>query len=107
MKIRLAKKIMACDFRKVVKRNLPWDKELKELDILIKKSHYWYLRHYAYRPLKRIKERRKEGWGKDLFRDHRIAKAISLTKKIAYEKESIGPYRQQGMVRYDSIGRKE
>lgn len=52
MKIRLAKKIMACDFRKVVKRNLPWDKELKELDILCKKSHYWYLRHYAYRPLK-------------------------------------------------------
>lgn len=80
MKIRLAKKIMACDFRKVVKRNLPWDKELKELDILSKKSHYWYLRHYAYRPLKRIKERRKKGWGKDLFRDHRIAKAISLTK---------------------------
>lgn len=38
MKIRLAKKIMACDFRK-------------------------------------------EGWGKDLFRDHRITKAISLTRK--------------------------
>ena len=51
MKIRLAKKIMACDFRKVVRRDLPWDKELKELDILSKKSHYWYLRHYAYRPL--------------------------------------------------------
>lgn len=79
MKIRLAKKIMACDFRKVVKRNLPWDKELKELDILNKKSHYWYLRHYRYRPLKRIQERRKNGWGKDLFRDHRITKAISLT----------------------------
>lgn len=79
MKIRLAKKIMACDFRKVVRRDLPWDKELKELDILCKKSHYWYLRHYAYRPLKRIQEIRKEGWGKDLFRDHRISKAISLT----------------------------
>ena len=24
MKIRLAKKIMACDFRKVVRRDLPW-----------------------------------------------------------------------------------
>ena len=80
MKIRLAKKIMACDFRKVVRRDLPWDKELKELDILCKKSHYWYLRHYAYRPLKRIQERRKKGWGKELCRDHRIAKAISLTK---------------------------
>ena len=54
MKIRLAKKIMACDFRKVVRRDLPWDKELKELDILCKKSHYWYLRHYAYKPLKMI-----------------------------------------------------
>lgn len=85
MKIRLAKKIMACDFRKVVKRNLPWDKELKELDILCKKSHYWYLRHYAYRPLKRIQEIRKERWGKDLFRDHRIAKAISLTRKKKME----------------------
>lgn len=81
MKVRLVKKIMACDFRKVVRRDLPWDKELKELDILSKKSHYWYLRHYAYRPLKRIKELRKEGWGKDLFRDHRITKAISLTRK--------------------------
>lgn len=80
MKVRLAKKIMACDFRKVVRRDLPWDEELKELDILCKKSHYWYLRHYAYRSLKRIKELRKEGWGKDLFRDHRITKAISLTK---------------------------
>lgn len=79
MKIRLAKKIMACDFRKVVRRDLPWDKELKELDILCKKSHYWYLRHYAYKPLKRIQKLRKEGWGKDLFRDHRIIKAISLT----------------------------
>ena len=80
MKIRLAKKIMACDFRKVVRRDLPWDKELKELDILCKKSHYWYLRHYAYRPLKRIQKIRKEGWGKDLFRDHRITKAISLVE---------------------------
>ena len=81
MKIRLAKKIMACDFRNVVRRDLPWDKELKELDILCKKSHYWYLRHYAYKPLKRIQKLRKEGWGKDLFRDHRITKAISLTSK--------------------------
>ena len=38
MKIRLAKKIMACDFRKVVRRDLPWDKELKELDILKDKN---------------------------------------------------------------------
>ena len=65
----------------------PWDKELKELDILCKKSHYWYLRHYAYKPLKRIQKLRKEGWGKDLFRDHRITKAISLTrKKKAHER---------------------
>jgi hypothetical protein len=78
---------MACDFRKVVRRDLPWDKELKELDILCKKSHYWYLRHYAYKPLKRIQKLRKEGWGKDLFRDHRITKAISLTrKKKAHER---------------------
>ena len=81
MKIRLAKKIMACDFRKVVRRNLPWDKELKELDILSKKSHYWYLRYYAYRSSKRIKEIRKVGWGKDLFRDHRITKAMILSER--------------------------
>ena len=36
--------------------------------------------------------------GFDGCRDHRITKAISLTKKVAYGKESIDPHRQQAVV---------
>ena len=83
MKIRLAKKIM------------------KQARHLSTASDYWYrrLRDFEY----------KICYGFVGKKDHRITKAMSLTskKKKNDEEENIDPHRQQGMVRYDSVGRKE
>lgn len=60
---------------------MPWYEEMAIWDRCCKKSRYWYLRHFRYRPLEVIQRCRKEGWGEDLLRDHRITKAKNLIKK--------------------------
>ena len=82
MKIRLAKKIMACDFRRVIEQCSTWDKGNRAFDKLLKKSPYWYLRHCRYRPLDILQENRKKKIGRFYTSRPPHHKGDKINKKV-------------------------
>ena len=90
MKKRQAKKIMAYSFLKILRQNLPYDEELKALDLLISKSKYWFERHWQYAPVETVIRERRNLPSVDWFwkRDHRITQAAKITH-IHYGKYAV------------------
>ena len=90
MKKRQAKKIMAYSFLKILRQNLPYDEELKALDLLIPKSKYWFERHWQYAPVETVIRERRNLPSVDWFwkRDHRITQAAKITH-IHYGKYAV------------------
>ena len=90
MKKRQAKKIMAYSFLKILRQNLPYDEELKALDLLNSKSKYWFERHWQYAPVETVLRERKNLPSVDWFwkRDHRITQAAKITH-IHYGKYAV------------------
>lgn len=90
MKKRQAKKIMAYSFLKILRQNLPYDEELKALDLLNSKSKYWFERHWQYAPVETVIRERRNLPSVDWFwkRDHRITQAAKITH-IHYGKYAV------------------
>ena len=90
MKKRQAKKIMAYSFLKILRQNLPYDEELKALDLLNSKSKYWFERHWQYAPVETVIRERRNLPSVDWFwkRDHRIPQAAKITH-IHYGKYAV------------------
>lgn len=90
MKKRQAKKIMAYSFLKILRQNLPYDEELKALDLLNSKSKYWFERHWQYAPVETVLRERRNLPSVDWFwkRDHRITQAAKITH-IHYGKYAV------------------
>ena len=90
MKKRQAKKIMAYSFLKILRQNLPYDEELKALDLLNSKSKYWFERHWQYAPVETVIRERRNLPSVDWFwkRDHRITQAARITH-IHYGKYAV------------------